>query len=274
MKARIKFSKTGSMRFIGHLDVMRYFQKAMRRAGINVSYSQGFSPHQLMSFTSPLGIGLSSDAEYLDIVLEEADTPKIMAKRINAVMNDEIKVKAFTFINDNAKPSMASLVACDYLIALKPGKDNNFSCTEFTHKQLEGFLCQDKIEVLKKTKKSEQVIDIKGHIYYMADNEADFEKMSGRSILNGGKACITGGCLPVLYCGLASGSVINIKPGLVLETFCKFAGIEYNEYDYQVHRLEMYAKEGDRLIPMSEYNAIDRKDPAFIYKEEGGASDV
>ena len=43
MKARIKFSKTGSMRFIGHLDVMRYFQKAMRRAGIKVSYSQGFS---------------------------------------------------------------------------------------------------------------------------------------------------------------------------------------------------------------------------------------
>lgn len=94
MKARIKFSKTGSMRFIGHLDVMRYFQKAMRRAGIKVSYSQGFSPHQLMSFTSPLGIGLSSDAEYLDIVLEEADTPQVMADRINAVMNNEIKARA------------------------------------------------------------------------------------------------------------------------------------------------------------------------------------
>ena len=224
MKARIKFSKTGSMRFIGHLDVMRYFQKAMRRAGIKISYSQGFSPHQLMSFTSPLGIGLSSDAEYLDIVLEEADTPKIMADRINAVMNDEIKARAFTFINDNAKPSMASLAACDYLIALKPGKDNKLSCTEFIHEKLEGFLCQDKIEVLKKTKKSEQII--------------------------------------------------NIKPGLVLETFCKYAGIEYKEYDYQVHRLEMYAREESSLIPMSEYNAIDRKDPAFIYKEEGGRPDV
>ena len=156
MKARIKFSKTGSMRFIGHLDVMRYFQKAMRMAGIKVSYSQGFSPHQLMSFTSPLGIGLSSDAEYLDIVLEEADTPQVMADRINAVMNNEIKARAFTFINDNAKPSMASLAACDYLIAIKPGKDNKLSCTEFTHKQLEGFLNQDTIEVLKKTKKSEK----------------------------------------------------------------------------------------------------------------------
>ena len=45
MKARLKFSKIGSMRFIGHLDVMRYFQKAFRRAEIEVSYSKGFSPH-------------------------------------------------------------------------------------------------------------------------------------------------------------------------------------------------------------------------------------
>ena len=75
MKARIKFSKTGSMRFIGHLDVMRYFQKAMRRAGINVSYSKGFSPHQLMSFTSPLGTGLSSSAEYLLSLMWTNSTP-------------------------------------------------------------------------------------------------------------------------------------------------------------------------------------------------------
>ena len=71
MKARIKFSKVGSMRFIGHLDLMRFFQKAFRRAKIAISYSQGYSPHQLMSFASPLGIGLSSDAEYLDIRSEE-----------------------------------------------------------------------------------------------------------------------------------------------------------------------------------------------------------
>ena len=127
---------------------------------------------------------------------------------------------------------------------------------------------RDTIEVLKKTKKSEQVIDIKEHIYYMADNAADF----GNS--NVTAPCITEGCLPALYCCLASGSVVNIKPGLVLETFCKYAGIEYNEYDYQIHRLEMYAKEEDKFIPMSEYNAIDRKDPAFIYKEEGGCPDV
>ncbi len=153
MKARIKFTKAGSMRFIGHLDVMRYFQKAMRRAEINVSYSQGFSPHQLMSFTSPLGIGLSSDAEYLDITLEETDTPNVMADRINAVMNDEIRIKGFTYLKDSAKPSMAALAACDYIIAVKPGKSSPLLEEAFTKEKTYNFMLQDKIEVLKKTKK-------------------------------------------------------------------------------------------------------------------------
>ena len=56
MKLRIKFSKHGSMKFIGHLDIMRYFQKAIRRSEIDVAYSEGFSPHQKMSFAAPLGV--------------------------------------------------------------------------------------------------------------------------------------------------------------------------------------------------------------------------
>ena len=52
MRIRIKFRKYGVMRFIGHLDIMRYFQKAMRRANIDIAYSEGFSPHQIMSFAS------------------------------------------------------------------------------------------------------------------------------------------------------------------------------------------------------------------------------
>ena len=57
-KLRIKFSKHGPIIFIGHLDIMRYFQKAMRRAEVDISYSTGFSPHQIMSFAAPLGVGL------------------------------------------------------------------------------------------------------------------------------------------------------------------------------------------------------------------------
>lgn len=114
------------MRFIGHLDVMRYFQKAFRRAHIPVSYSKGYSPHQILSFTSPLGIGLTSDAEYMDMELEECPEPERMVDWINSQMNDEIRVKDFVLLPDDSKPSMAMLAGCDYLVALKPDKVSVF----------------------------------------------------------------------------------------------------------------------------------------------------
>ena len=60
MKVRVKFSKYGPVKFIGHLDVMRYFQKAIRRAEIDVAYSEGFSPHQKLSFAAPLSVSNGS----------------------------------------------------------------------------------------------------------------------------------------------------------------------------------------------------------------------
>ena len=71
MKVRIKFEKRGNLRFIGHLDLMRYFQKANRRAGLPIAYSEGFSPHQIMSFAAPLSMGVESTAEYADFKLTD-----------------------------------------------------------------------------------------------------------------------------------------------------------------------------------------------------------
>ena len=76
MKARIKFRKNGVMKFIGHLDIMRYFQKAIRRAQIPIAFTGGYSPHMIMSFANPLGVGLTSDGEYFDIELTEPITLK------------------------------------------------------------------------------------------------------------------------------------------------------------------------------------------------------
>ena len=76
MKIRIKFRKYGTMKFIGHLDVMRYFQKAIRRAEVNIRYSEGFSPHQIMSFAAPLGVGITSEGEYVDIEVLDTENSK------------------------------------------------------------------------------------------------------------------------------------------------------------------------------------------------------
>ena len=265
MKARLKFSKIGSMRFIGHLDVMRYFQKAFRRAEIEVSYSKGFSPHQLMSFASPLGIGLSSDAEYLDVTLEKSDLQEEMIERINAVMNDEITVKDFTILDDEAKPSMAMLSACDYVICIKPDKDNPLTDDAFAKEAVRKIKEAEKIEILKKTKRSEKVVDIKPNIYHI-ENDMDAFKNETKNDY-GSLELDTAFYKPVFYCQLTAGSVVNIKPELVLEAMAKMNGFEYNTLDYQIHRLEMYAdktaKKGEvhllyseipcSLVPLSEF---------------------
>ena len=126
MKARIKFRKYGVMRFIGHLDVMRFFQKAMRRAGIPIAFTGGYSPHMIMSFAQPLGVGVTSDGEYLDIELKEETDCKEAVRRLNEVMVEGIEVTDFVRIPDDKKSSGMTIVAAAsyrpmiYQMNLKP----------------------------------------------------------------------------------------------------------------------------------------------------------
>ena len=61
MRAMIRFGKQPRLRFISHLDLQRFFQRALNRTGLPVAYSQGFNPHPLMSFGSALALGLAFD---------------------------------------------------------------------------------------------------------------------------------------------------------------------------------------------------------------------
>ena len=69
MKLRIVYSKTGLVRFISHLDLLRLFFRAIARAGIPIKYSSGFSPHPRVSFGPPLKVGMEGENELLDIHL-------------------------------------------------------------------------------------------------------------------------------------------------------------------------------------------------------------
>ena len=127
MKVRIKFSKYDSMIFIGHLDMMRYFQKAMRRAEIDISYSQGFNPHQIMSFASPLGVGIYSNGEYVDIQVESATTSKEMMDALNEVMVEGVDILSVKKLPDDAKNAMASVAAASYTIRFRDGYEPSFN---------------------------------------------------------------------------------------------------------------------------------------------------
>ena len=92
MKVRIKFTKEGPMKFVGHLDTMRYFQKAIRRAELPIAFSGGYSPHMIMSFAAPLGVGVTSTGEYFDMELTATIPTDEICQRLNSQMVDGIHV--------------------------------------------------------------------------------------------------------------------------------------------------------------------------------------
>ena len=249
MKVRIKFRKYGVLRFIGHLDVMRFFQKVMRRADIPIAFTGGFSPHMIMSFASPLGIGLESDGEYLDIELREPIDSGIAVRRMNEVTVEGIEVLSFLQIAEEKKMTgMTILAAADYLISPKPGITESGSQTsgmvsddahtagtlpDHWQERFTSFMNQDEIRVIKQTKRSEKEVDIRPLIY-----EWEFR---GDSV----------------YARTAAGSAQNLKPELIMDSFLKYA--EYPSADtdslnagsFVYRRLEMYAdagKDGNREL--------------------------
>jgi len=242
----MKFTKGGPLKFIGHLDIMRYFQKAFRRAEIDVEYSKGYSPHQLMSFAAPLGVGLTSDGEYLDVQLLSSFDRENMIDKINEVMAKDIQIVDFRVLPDNSKNAMSIVAGADYLVSLKDGYD--FLSKEEFEKKFKEFMNQDTIVALKKSKKTETELDIKPFIY-----EYSFEPFGEATSTTVADAYENG---IKVYLKLATGSVNNLKPDLVLEAFCNYVNIPYNEYAFQGHRTEVYAdlgNEGSRkLVPLNQ----------------------
>ncbi len=114
MKIRIKFAKYGTMKFIGHLDMMRFFQKAIRRADIDIKYSEGFSPHQIMSFAAPLGLGLESYGEYMDIEVRSMTSTEDMKRALGQVMVEGVEVLSVTVLPEQVRNAMASVAAASY----------------------------------------------------------------------------------------------------------------------------------------------------------------
>lgn len=250
MKARLKFSKSGSMKFIGHLDIMRYFQKSFRRAGLDVAYSQGYNPHQLISFAAPLGVGLTSDGEYIDMQMNSTLSEEETLKLVNEQMAEGIKAISYKELSEESKNAMSIVAAADYKVSVKDG----YPVMEQFKEAFQSFLEQDAITILKKSKKSEREVDIRPFIY---EYSFDFEEF--KSKVTGEYTEITADCYDndnSVYLQLATGSVDNLKPELVMEAFCQQAGIEFNPYAYQVHRIEVYAnnvskkelEEGKRVL--------------------------
>ncbi|CDB13998.1 radical SAM-linked protein [Eubacterium sp. CAG:192] len=217
MKIRIRFEKQGQMKFIGHLDMVRYFQKVMRRANVDICYSEGFSPHQKMSFAAPLSVGVISKGEYFDIEVNSSLSSKEMIKNINAKNVEGVKVVSYKELPEGAKNAMSIVAGADYFVYTDL----------FTEEQVNDFYAQDEINILKKTKKSEKIVDIKPMIHEMKFNEDG------------------------IFMKVSQGSAANLKPDLVMSALEQFTGAKLPEF-VQYERLDMYCLENDKLVSLSE----------------------
>jgi radical SAM-linked protein len=119
-RLRVTFAKSRELRFITHLDLMRFWERALRRAAIPVAYSEGFSPHAQISLAAPLPVGVSGIAELMDVFLAERMTPKAFLKLAATQLPPGLTVHSAREI-DLQLPSLQSLMrAAEYRAAL-PG---------------------------------------------------------------------------------------------------------------------------------------------------------
>ena len=227
MKIRLKFAKNGNLRFLGHLDIMRTFQKVNRRAGIDIAYSGGFSPHQEMSFATPLGVGLTSTGEYVDFIMNSVPSKAEFIDRINRASVPELRILDACLLPDDAKNAMALLWAADYTLSFREGHEPKD--IDAFYDALFSFLSADELPVEKETKKNTVTVDLKKQIRVIERRGND------------------------LFMRVDTGSASNLKPELLLESFAKATGRVFDPLMFRINRDELYGEEGGKEKALIEY---------------------
>ena len=227
MRLRVKFTKTGSMSYISHLDIMRYFQKALRRVEADVSLSEGFSPHMQMSFALPLSLGMESLGEYFDVDMKSCGPTEDLKNDLNEQMCGEIRVVSIKSIpQDKANKCMSQVAAADYSADLKKQSGEPYLTEEKAAEEIKRYMDQPQIIVLKKTKRHEEEADIKPFIY-------SFERKGEKYRMR-----------------LRAGSVNHIKCEAVIRSFVDFTGGEYDALQCEMCRDDLLLETENGFLPL------------------------
>lgn len=200
-EVRLRFSKTGRLKYISHLDINRAMSRALKRAQIPLWYTEGFNPHPYMSFSLPLSLGVESLCESVDLKIIGDITNDEIKNRLNNVLPQDIKiVDAYDDFRDNSE-----IVYSDYVYKFE-FKDN-----EAAFEKIKNVLSSDEIIALKKGKQGRKRVMKETNIKSFIDKYSI-------SIRND---------VIVLNIRLLAGPEKNLNPSLLFDTIIRLIDMDF-----------------------------------------------
>ena len=162
-KLRLRYAKRGRGRFSSHRDVARAMEWALRRAGVPVALSQGFSPHPRLSWIGAAPTGAASEAEYLEIGVTEALDPALVAAALDAVLPDGLGVVDAVAVAVGAGGALADRIDASRWLLEFDGVDPGELA-----RAVEALLARDVVEVERMTKNGMRTLDVRAAIVEIA----------------------------------------------------------------------------------------------------------
>lgn len=200
-EVRLRFSKTGRLKYISHLDINRAMSRALKRAQIPLWYTEGFNPHPYMSFSLPLSLGVESLCESVDLRIIGDITNDEIKNRLNNVLPQDIKiVDVYDDFRDNSE-----IVYSDYVYKFE-FKDN-----EAAFEKIKNVLSSDEIIALKKGKQCRKRVMKETNIKSFIDKYSI-------SIRND---------VIVLNIRLLAGPEKNLNPSLLFDTIIRLIDMDF-----------------------------------------------
>jgi radical SAM-linked protein len=169
----VRYAKRGKMRFASHRDVARAFERGMRRAGLPIAYSAGFTPHPKISYAGGAPTGVASEAEYLSLTLTSRRAAAQVRQRLNAALPEGIDVIDVTEGGLRADTSFGNLEASEWRVVL-PGVE-----PAAAKQAADGFLALGEAPVERLTDKGVRHLDARAAVLEIDVLDADGGVSSG-----------------------------------------------------------------------------------------------
>lgn len=214
----IKYARGEEVKYISHLDFVKFIQRAVRRADLPMLYSQGFNPHPQMAIALPLSVGVTSNCELMRIGFDGNYSEEEVKNALNAVLPDGFDIIMVKNCKDS-KIDFSGINRADYICKCEVEGNLDFD--------VEKFLSNDKILVMKKSKSGIKEADIKPHIHSMEliDSDGDIVTFSMR---------------------LSAGNEYNLKPDTVVDAMMKYDE-DFKVNFYKVHRCTLLVDDKEYL---------------------------